>query len=631
MKKSPPIQISYHSVLIVVALLFAAFLASHSMSRDFLWWDEHWSTQIAGTGIYSPSSLVQVWQNASADPWHPPAFYLILNIWNSIFGGSQFALRLFPFFTGMLALAWVYRFGAWAGGRLIGLGALFFLCGSAFFLDFMTELRPYMLYALFGIMCPALYWRLITGKSNKIVPLLFGFSVLGLLYSHYFAALVAVALGGYHLLFVRKNRLWWQTIGYAVGGAVLFIPWLLVFLNAVKIASGGERYNVLENGEALLLLIRGLGNANFDDSRLFISFSIVFIASVVVAVYNRAGRFAVWSFAIILILALAINEWLAVLAHLRYIIVLWGFAALVIGWFGGEWVWKQHKGRIYTIILLVIWWILAAHHTLFSLDFQNLMFRQDFVNIFRPHLPLYDALQTIEPELHHDDILLLDSPIGDWAVAGAFSYYTGSWSIPRSMLTQLPDETEAELRQTLHDYTANANRIWFAYETQPPDYHRTAFETLAQEELTFCSTVFETPELRVDEYSRYPSCCQPSGQNIADYAAGIKLDHIEILEQNIASISVVTGWAIENDVPAGKYSFGLYVLDTENNVLAQADNALPQYDFSCQAVTLSLANVPPGEYTVYLTIYDWQTLERLSGTAENQTGELLPVMSITVE
>lgn len=628
-KKSPPLQMSYHAVLIVAALLFAAFLASHSMSRDFLWWDEHWSTQIAGTGSYSPLSLMAVWQNASADPWHPPAFYLILNLWNSIFGGSQFALRLFPFFTGMLALAWVYRFGAWAGGRVVGLGALCFLCGSAFFLDFMTELRPYMLYALFGIMCPALYWRFITGKPNKMVPWLFGFSVLGLLYSHYFAALVAVALGSYHLLFVRKNRLWWQTIGYAVGGAVLFVPWLFVFLTAVQIASGGERYNVLENGEALFLLIRGLGNAEANIS--FMPFMVIFIRGIVVTVRHQTGRFILWSFAIILIWALAINAWLAVLAHLRYVIVLWGFAAVLVGW-AFHWALQQQKeyGRLFIVVVLIYWWGLAANHMLFSLDFQNRMFRQDFVNIFRPNLPLYDALKTIEPELHNDDILLLDSPIGDWAVAGAFSYYTGSWGIPRSMLTQLPDDSETEFAQTLRDYTAQANRVWFAYETHLPDFHRAAFETLAAKELTFCGTAFTSPDLRLDEYSRYPSCCQPTNANIAEYT-GIGLDHVEMLQQTTEAVSFVLSWAVHNTVPANTYSYGLYLLDAENQVLAQADTGLPTYDFSCQTVTLNLANVPPGEYAVYLTIYNWQTLARLSGQANGQTGEVLPVTHVIIE
>ncbi len=621
MPKNPPFQLSYH-LLIVVALLFAAFLASHSMSRDLLWWDEHWSVQIAGTGVYSPISLAQVWQNASGDPWHPPAFYLILNIWNDIFGGSQFALRLFPFFTGMLALAWVYRFGAWADRRMVGLGALCFLCGSAFFLDFMTALRPYMLYALFGIMCPALYWRLINGKPNKIVPLLFAFSVLGLLYSHYFAALVAVALGSYHLLFVRKNRLWWQIIGYAVGGAVLFIPWLLVFFTAVQIASGGERYNVLDNGAALLLLIDGLTNG-------FLPFVLLMILGIVVAWRNSFVRFVAWSFAVILMLALAINAWLAVLAHLRYIIVLWGFAALIAGW-AIVWIWQRRNGRLFAIILLFVWWGLAAHHMLFSLDFQNRMFRQDFVNIFRPNLPLYDALHTIEPELRHNDIVLLDSPIGDWAVAGAFHYYTGAWGIPRTMLTQLPGDNATEFTQTLRDYTAQSNRVWFAYETHPPDFHRAAFEMLAREELTFCSTVFEATDLRLDEYSRYPSCCKPSGQNIAEYPAGMALDSAEILNQNTELAAFVMSWAIGDTVPANTYSYGLYVLDADNQVLAQTDTGLPAYDFSCQTVTLSLANVPPSEYQVYLTIYDWQTLERLSGTTQNQTGDLLPIATISI-
>ncbi|MEO8396394.1 MAG: glycosyltransferase family 39 protein, partial [Chloroflexota bacterium] len=416
---SPPLRLW----LIVAALLLATALASHNMSHDFLWWDETISTQIAGTGINGPLLLSQIWHNASADPWHPPGFFLLLNGWARLFGASQFSLRLFPFLTGILTLAWTYRLGVWTGGRRVGLAALVILSGAAYFLDMMTELRPYMMYALFGVMSVALYWRLRSGKAQRERPdlMTFSMSILGLLYAHYFASLIVAVLAGYHLLFTRRDRQWWRIATSALIGALLFVPWLVVFATAVRISTGNQRFDALNTGDFLRLLADGISNG-------VLPFLLVLVPGIVVAWRSGSGRFLLWLFGLYLVLALIVNQWLHLLTHLRYIIALWGGAAVVAG-YGVVWLRRQPSfGKLLVAALVIAWWSVAAYQTL-TPDFRNRMFREQFISFFRPNLPLYDALRTIQPKLQADDIVLYDAPDSPWAVSGAFDYYTGDWTI----------------------------------------------------------------------------------------------------------------------------------------------------------------------------------------------------------
>jgi hypothetical protein len=148
--------------------------------------------------------------------------------------------------------------------------------------------------------------------------------------------------------------------------------------------------------------------------------------------------------------------------------------------------------------------------------------------------------------------------------------------------------------------------------------------------LSYCQTVYSSPDLRVDEYARHPACCGATG-NIAAKYDNMTLDTLEVVDQNADSATLLTSWAVNASVPAGKYSVGVYLLDADGNVLAQSDTGLPAYAYSCQTMTLPLTDIPAGEYDLKMTVYDWQTLERLSGAASDETGEVLPVTRITVK
>ena len=110
--------------------------------------------------------------------------------------------------------------------------ATLLLAASAFFLLYLSYARAFSLVACFGTMCLWHYWRVALqprppGRVARAGLLL---AATGLLYMHYFGALLLPVLGLFHLLFVPKNRRWWQPVllfGLATLAAALQIPFYL--------------------------------------------------------------------------------------------------------------------------------------------------------------------------------------------------------------------------------------------------------------------------------------------------------------------------------------------------------------------------------------------------------------------
>lgn len=472
------------------ALLFAFALATHGLSSKFLWWDEAWSTQIAGTGGLGPIALAQVWQNAIADPWHPPLYYLLLSGWNGLVGGSPLALRVFSALAGLLALAWSYRLGAELGGRRVGLASIGILSGAAFLGIYAGEMRPYLLHALFGVMTCALYWRLIRRPPSAALLIGFAASTAGLLYTHYFALLIGAALGGWHLLFVRKDARWWWVTASAVAGAALFLPWVSIVITAVSTVNREPRFGVLALDGLLALLADGLSNG-------VLPFLALLGGGALVAWRTPGGRFAVWSVAVIFALAVVVNQVAPLLTHLRYLIGLWALAGTIAA-FGAVWLWRQPRfGPGLASLLLIAWWG-SASFALLEPGFQARMFRPEFSAIFRPTLPLYDGLAAIKDEVRAGDALLFTAPIEPWALGGGFSYYTQGWASAVAMPGWLPVDG-------LPAYLAHADRVWFVYTTEPPGAAQATFDAAAVG-LERCATPYQSPALQIDLYARAGSC-----------------------------------------------------------------------------------------------------------------------------
>ena len=101
-------------------------------------------------GPYSPAQIAQ--SVASHFPDHVPLFFLLGAGWAQLVGWTQFALRLFSVFSGVLAIAWTYRFGSDVFNRRMGLLATLLLGTSAYMILYVHNFRMYPLLLMFAIM-----------------------------------------------------------------------------------------------------------------------------------------------------------------------------------------------------------------------------------------------------------------------------------------------------------------------------------------------------------------------------------------------------------------------------------------------------------------------------------------------
>ncbi|MBN8636213.1 MAG: glycosyltransferase family 39 protein [Anaerolineae bacterium] len=173
------------------------------------------------------------------DPWQPPLYYILLSQWGKLVGWSELAARSLSFFVGMIGIAMAYRLGRDLRSVTVGIATAVVLGSSAYYVYFLHEMRAYTLYVLLTLISAWAYWRLIIGKRGLYLYALLFVGLVGALYTHYFAGLIGVVLGLYHLVTMRSRifrerpLLWWQISGVFALAALAFLPWLLILIRGV--------------------------------------------------------------------------------------------------------------------------------------------------------------------------------------------------------------------------------------------------------------------------------------------------------------------------------------------------------------------------------------------------------------
>ena len=343
MQTSP--ERAHWSRVLPLLLLAAALSGSLLGSRGFDL-DEAATLLRSGGHKPVPYNLAEI-QQAILDksPDQAIGWSLLVAAWGRMAGWSEVALRSLSWFAGLLALALLWRAGRAMPGAPAGLVATALLATSVLFVTYMAVARAYTLVVLFSVMALYGYWQaaLRPGGGGRAGPLLLFAGATGLLYTHYFGALLAPSLGLFHLLMVRRDRRWLRTLAVFLLAGLAFLPQLEFLL-------AGIAYNRDALGSDLALA------PHVALSRIVEVFSnglIVLLPKVAGGLYGLALAlllFAAWrrrrlrrapdsawllaSVALVLpALFLAANEIAGVLApgRIRYALGLWPLLALLSG------------------------------------------------------------------------------------------------------------------------------------------------------------------------------------------------------------------------------------------------------------------------------------------------------------
>ncbi len=79
-------------------------------------------------------------------------------------------------------------------------------------------------------------------------------------------------------------------------------------------------------------------------------------------------------------------------------------------------------------------------------------------------------------------------------------------------------------------------------------------------------------------------------------------------------------------MPLNTYSVGIHLDSAEGQFVGNQDAGIPASRSGCQFVSLPLKGLAPGQYSVYMVVYNWQSGERLAGQgSETQATDRVPI------
>lgn len=602
----------------VPLFLLISWLGIRGLNADTLWYDEWYSLYYAGASPqHGPITLNQIWERVAQDnDPQPPGYYVLLGIWGQLAGWTPFAARALSLFLGILAVAGVYRLGSALVHYRVGLAAAVALGSSAFLIYHLHELRTYTLYPLLVILSVWSYWQIIICKDKPSIWLSFGFlfSTTALLYTSYLALPLLAAAGIYHLVFVKKDRRWVQVTLLALFSLVLYLPWLNVAFGALtKVGDDPSRQFYALDPVSLI------GNMLDAFSNSSIALFIIFAWYGLRNNAKHGAKFIWWIALATLALTIALNQYVGFITNPRYLMALWPLLALIVG-LGVSFMAKRH---LKPWVALGVWviagiWMSLSSSTLEPGEWQV---RQS-----------WDKLAQILPHFASPGdtvIYYLPEPVPYWVYAPVAAYYLNDvpakiepmppWIYPPAIASQTPlhlnliESLVGKSPDAFRDDTAtivdDLPRLWMAYNPSalPSPFARPAFEQVIADRFITCDPVVADPDLQLALYAQL-RFAEPTFR----FGEGIELSLLAPLPQEVDQyLPMLLGWSITDDTPRGTYSIAFHIEDEQGALIAQADYGLPSTNQSCQSVSVALHDLPAGEYILWVTIYDWQTGERL--------------------
>lgn len=594
-------------VLAVLILLGAAILAAPRLA-DPIWPDEWYSLSHAGAGSLGPVTPIETWSHIQqGDPWAPPAYFWMLSGWGALVGWGEVATHYLSLLLGLVATALTVRLGRDLGSDRTGLLAGLLLAASAFFINYLHDLRPYTLLTALAAFTVLAYWRISRGNNSIGLSAAFALGAAGLLYTHYLSAAILGGLALYHLAALPKNRAWFRVPVLMGISVLIFLPWLGTSLGAAselavvtnRAAMGQGTPRVLAsmlgyftNGmSALWLLIGWAAWRARDDRSRFVWFT--------------AGT------GLLLLLIADIVMRGALLVELRYTLAIWPLLAVLTA----TGLHELEKTPVPVGLIVLLWAGLGIYRT-FDADSQ--------ADIHLPiwHQPWHELVESVEPLAREGDTLLVLLPQWDEPplhVETAGWYFEGT-GVDAVVIGSDDDLLDADYVESIADAIDGAERFFITQDSTRPQYRLDWLQESALPALgaASCGPVEAVEPVEMWLYSA------PLDRPANVVFEGEDAIHIYDISPKpaIRDGQINTVLRIEHgpDLPPYRYSLGVQLLDEAGALARQFDAGVPLEEATCQLIRWDAADLPPGSYTLTVVVYAWETGERL--------GEPVPLWEI---
>jgi uncharacterized membrane protein len=611
-------------------LMFVVHLDTRSM-----WIDESYSWRISRLG---PVTLIQ----DTAGDVHPPLYYLTLWAWMAWTGSEDlFMMRLTAAIPALLAVAIVIRLGRkwfnnsyWAGAA-----AGVFLATSGIFINYARELRMYALIVLLICLSWWMLDRLIHEKRQAV--LWYGLSLALMAYTFYYAGFVVLIQFIFVALY-HRNRL--KSTLLAGGLALLlFLPWIPAFVGQLGTAKA-------QSGEANTPIIGkflGTRPTSWDAITNFIDIYTAGQPGLVAAMIALAftltfgnnlqfrrwlAAIALWFF-LVVVLFFAINLVIPIYG-LRYVLIVIPALALLVG--VGVYRMPTRAARWSLVAIIGVTGILTHVHS-FQID--------------RP--PQREILRTISARYMPGDRVWYLPPLGA----------RGSY-------------IETDLKYHMIFDAPNMSTDWFVWEA-PREFSDLATTPRVWDARAYWVPILADTKAALETGRTISEQYEYEGYTVHLYEAPPAEgttetfgDLFQLLPGPLDRTDYHTGDTVVSKAwwralkPANQdYSYSLILRRADGTIIAQEDHSLQvggmpsptgldvglggqifstsawqpdaPYQLATPKITLP-ADLPPGDYALWIGVYFYQNPERLvvfSGNeqlvdAENQLGK---IAAFTVE
>ncbi len=460
----------------------------------------------------------------------------------------------------------------------------------------MVNARAYTLVALCATICLWSYWRvalhLRPPGMGAQAGLLLG--SVGLLWSHYFGALLLPALGLFHLLFVPKNHRWWRPVvlfGLAGLSAIVQLPILFEGLNTVVSEDLLDR--ILPATGILSHLLRYMTNGVIDPSPPFSELLLLTLPLVLVFITIRRlrrgmGVSAIWLLVItstvLLALVIVINEVFRVIVdnRIRYLMPLWPLTALMAG--VGL---RRLARRLRQVVsgLLALWLILGVHLSTGN-DFRyelGYFFRSDIHRVYR----------ALIKQVSETDLLMIDK--------------AALRTDQRRLYNNLLDQNFNAIHVNDESLLDNIRRTWVAY----PSFWLLYLsldgalinDLAASLGLVHCELILDEWGFTLERLARSEARCASDARHI-EFENNIRLNWSGISLSG-ELLHFEAGLRSADDYLLASYSLAVHIIDSRSGErVAQGDVGVGPGAIVRLRSEIDVSALPPGDYELRVALYD---------------------------
>lgn len=622
---NPPAMTSrnrFETIFLLLLILLAAVLRWYRLTAQDIWGDEAFSIWLS----QQPLNVVI----AGASDTHPPFYPFLLFLWIPLAGTTAFATRTLSVLIGILAVPLVFVLANRLTQRpRVKWFAAILMTVSPLMIYYSQETRMYELVTILALASTYFVLRWFEEASPR-VSLLYLFSTLLAIYTHYSAFFVLVAQNIFVLRRVRHQRTtlvrWLGVQGLLI---VAYVPWIVVQTGFLR-EKANARFE--EWGWAGIEMIFGKTLLAFSAG-LTTDFPVAHLAAILCAIFGTLGIYT-------LIRRRESQAWLAPMYALvpvtiayivnpimpfffeRYVLVaLPGFLLLIA--FGLDYLDElDHRAQIGMTMALMF----------FALDANwNFYFDETYAK------GKYGRMMTyVSQHAQPGDVLILNNPLQK----PLYQYYAPA-NVPAYFF---PDGgaslEEPPVRKQLETLAKKSSRVWLVMFGNPAEYDPTGYLERWFGANAFKSYVGGYVDARLILYTM--ASAPPTIQRSTRYRLG---DHIQLIGYDLNQADLTPGQTLlltlhwKTAAPmAQRYTVFAHMIGginpaTQSPVWAQMDSepvggSRPTDAWQANETIddrhglLIPHSTPPGEYLIEVGMYDSATLARLPVFDEN--GDRLP-------